>query len=90
MVEILRAPKEHDVLPLSKPIVGVSGKVYKELNVPAGTIVALSISGHGLYAHPPNHISVGIVGVETDFRVAGIKMCGDQTPMNSDRNGGSI
>jgi len=41
-IELIRAPKKDDVLPLSKPIVGVSGKVYKELPIPAGTRVMIS------------------------------------------------
>ena len=52
MIEISRAPEVDDVLPLSKPIVGLSGKVYNELPVPAGTIVTISTSGYNLYVLP--------------------------------------
>ncbi|KAF9778997.1 cytochrome P450 [Thelephora terrestris] len=48
VVEMQRAPIEDDVLPLSKPIVGLSGKVYNDLHVPAGTIVAVSTVGYNL------------------------------------------
>jgi len=48
VIEIPRAPEVDDVLPLSKPIVGLSGKVYKELPVPAGTIVMISTFGYNL------------------------------------------
>ena len=41
-----------DVLPLSKPIVGVSGKVYEELPVPAGTGILISILAYNLYVPP--------------------------------------
>jgi hypothetical protein len=37
VIEVWLTPKEDDVLPLSKPVVGLSGKVYKELPIPAGT-----------------------------------------------------
>lgn len=51
-VEVPRAPKGDDVLPLSKPIVGVSGKVYKELPIPAGTFITISTMGYNLYVYP--------------------------------------
>lgn len=47
-IEIIRAPKKDDVVPLSNPIVGVSGRVYKELPVPAGTVIHLSTFGYNL------------------------------------------
>ena len=47
-VEILRVSKRDHVLPLSKPIVGVSGKIYKELSVPAGTFTKISTLGYNL------------------------------------------
>jgi len=46
--DIPRVTTKDDILPLSKPIVGVSGKVYNEVPVPAGTLVFLSIIGYGL------------------------------------------
>ncbi|KAF9780802.1 cytochrome P450 [Thelephora terrestris] len=48
VVEVVRAPKKDDVLPLSKPFVGRSGKLYRDLHVPAGTIVAVSSVGYNL------------------------------------------
>ena len=39
-----------DIIPLSKPIVGVSGKVYNELTVSKGTPVVISMFGHNLWA----------------------------------------
>lgn len=51
-------------MPLSKPIVGVSGRVYHELPVPAGTIVTISTVGYNLCVHP---FSVRITGLETGF-----------------------
>ena len=50
-MEVLRAPKKDDVLPLSKPIFGVSGKVYKELPIPAGTAITISTVGYNLCVH---------------------------------------
>lgn len=47
-----RVPKKDDVLPLSKPVVGISGKVYNELYVPAGTSVTISTVGYNLYVFP--------------------------------------
>ena len=41
-------PIEDDVLPLTKPIVGTSGKVYTELLVPKGTPVTVSAMGYNL------------------------------------------
>jgi len=45
-LEIARAPVEDDVLPLTKPIVGNSGRVYTELPIPKGTPVAISTIGY--------------------------------------------
>jgi len=47
-IEIPRAPNQDDVLPLSKPVVGVSGKVYKELHISAGTPLFISTIGYNL------------------------------------------
>lgn len=46
--EVMRAPKKDDVLPLSKPIVGISGKVYNELHVPAGINITISPVAYNL------------------------------------------
>jgi hypothetical protein len=48
-IDVPRMPNKDDVLPLSKPFVGVSGKVYNELPVPAGTILYISNFGYNLY-----------------------------------------
>jgi hypothetical protein len=61
-MELTRTPKKDDVLPLSKPIVGVSGKVHKQLLVPAGTIVTVSLLAYNLYVHPLD-LPVGIAGL---------------------------
>jgi len=47
-IEVQREATKDDVLPLTRPIVGVSGKVYNELPVPAGTLVFISIAGYNL------------------------------------------
>lgn len=46
--ELIRMPLKDDVLPLSTPIVGISGRVYNELHVPAGTNIAVSVIGYNL------------------------------------------
>ena len=51
-VEIHRVATKDDVLPLTKPVVGVSGKVYRELSVPAGTLIFTSTFGYNLYVRP--------------------------------------
>lgn len=63
--EISRAPKKDDILPLSKPIVGISGKVYKELPIPAGTPVTISTVGYNLCVNPFDPRSSMNQGVET-------------------------
>ena len=45
-IEIVRETKDDNILPLSKPVVGVSGKDYNELPIPAGTIVIVSTVGY--------------------------------------------
>lgn len=52
VIEIQRVPKNDIVLPLVKPILGISGKVYKELPVPAGTLLNISMVGYNLYDFP--------------------------------------
>ena len=54
-MEIIRAPIEDDVLPLTKPIVGSSGRVYTELPIPKGTPIFISLHGYNLlvpFANP--------------------------------------
>jgi len=89
-IEVQREATKDDVLPLTKPIVGVSGKVYKELPVPAGTLVFISMAGYNLYVYPlvtlPRRPDLV---VKTGFyHFAGTKICGDQMPTSSDQNGG--
>ena len=50
--EIPRIATKDNMLPLAKPIVGVSGKVYDEIPVPTGTVAAFSIIGYNMYVHP--------------------------------------
>ena len=50
--EIPRIATKDNMLPLAKPIVGVSGKVYDEIPVPTGTVAAFSIMGYNMYVHP--------------------------------------
>ena len=47
-VDIQRVSKKDDILPLATPVVGVSGKVYNELPIPAGTFTIISTIGHNL------------------------------------------
>ena len=70
VIEITRAPKKDDVLPLSKPVIGVSGKVYNELPVPAGTITLISITGYNLCVDPFDLGSDGTTGVEADVSLS--------------------
>jgi len=89
VLDIQREPTKDDVLPLSKPIVGVSGKVYRELPVPAGTFMYISTAGYNLYVHSlaphPGRNSVVEAG---SYHFTGIKICGDQTPTSSDQSDG--
>ena len=39
---------QDDVLPLTKPVVGTSGKVYTELPIPKETVVTVSVTGYNL------------------------------------------
>jgi hypothetical protein len=48
VIEVLRIARNDDVIPLSKPVVGISGKVYNELPIPGGTPVLASIYGYNL------------------------------------------
>jgi len=48
VVEVVRAPTQDDILPLTKPIVGTSGRVYTELPIPKGTPVTISTAGYNL------------------------------------------
>ena len=50
-----RTTTQDDVLPLTKPIVGTSGRVYTELPVPKGTTVSVAMSGYNLYIFILSH-----------------------------------
>ena len=85
----MREPIEDDLLPLSKPVVGISGRVYAELPVPKGTMVSLSAFGYNLYV-------IFIVWLLSHYctrysrccSIAGTKMCGVRTLTSSDRSVG--
>ena len=51
-VGLPRVSTKDNTLPLAKPIVGVSGKVYNEIPVPTGTTVYVSFIGYNSYVHP--------------------------------------
>ena len=86
LIETQRMPNKDDVLPLSKPIVGISGKVYKELAIPAGTFISISTLGYNLYVHPLGPLPQRMKSVS---RIAGTRTCGAPTLMNSGRSDGS-
>jgi len=86
-VEIPRVATKDDVLPLSKPIVGVSGKVYTELPVPAGTLLSVSTVGYNLCVRPSvPHSRRDLLRRISPFYSN--KDLWDQMPMNSGQNGG--
>jgi len=59
VVENPRVVWNDDIIPLSRPIVGVSGKVYNELVIPRGTEVMITSFGHNLWAIPrAYHLSI--------------------------------
>ena len=47
-VDIRRVSEKDDVVPPATPVIGISGKVYNELLIPAGTIANISTIGHNL------------------------------------------
>ena len=64
--ELVRVASKDDVLPLSKPVIGVSGKVYKELPIAAGTRVSIAVLGYNWCVL---FIPVPVVGVGSDFNI---------------------
>jgi len=48
VVELPRIPNTDDILPLTKPIVGTSGRVYTELPISKGTTITISMFGYNL------------------------------------------
>ena len=89
VLDMQREATKDDVLPLSKPIVGVSGKVYGELPVPAGILIYISTVGYNLYVHSlapcPGRNSVVEAG---SYHFTGTRICGDQTPTSSNQSDG--
>ena len=85
-VEIVREPIEDDVLPLTKPIVGTSGRVYAELPIPKGTPITISMIGYNWCTPFTNHLldSALTFGVFA----TGTRICGVRTLTNSDQSGG--
>ena len=83
-------PIQDDILPLTKPIVGASGRVYKEVPVPKGTAINVSIAAYNMCVlfflanHNPPRCRALIV-----FLVAETRICGVQTLISSDRSVGS-
>jgi hypothetical protein len=47
-VDVPRVVWNDDVIPLSKPVIGISGKVYNSLPVTGGTSIVASIYGRNL------------------------------------------
>jgi hypothetical protein len=47
--DLIREAFEDDMLPLSKPIVGRSGKIYNEIFIPKGSKIHASESGYNTY-----------------------------------------
>jgi len=86
-VALVRAPTEDDVLPLTKPIVGVSGRVYAELPIPKGTPIAISTIGYNLCASFSLATTSSAEPYYCFATATGI--CGVQMLMCSDRNVGS-
>jgi len=80
----MRVSRTDDVLPLKKPITGLSGKVYKELPLPAGTPIVVSIFGYNQYVTPAPSSSLSFI-ISYD---AGTLIYGAQTLMNSGPNVG--
>jgi len=92
IVELTRVPTQDDILPLTKPIVGTSGRVYSELPVPKGTAVTVSMLGYNLcvfvFFYSRHHLlSRALVFIY--LFGAGTRMCRAQTLMNSDQSVGS-
>ena len=48
VIEIERVARKDQVLPLTRPMVGRSGKVHRSLPIPKGTIVSVSSWGYNL------------------------------------------
>ena len=75
-----------DVIPLSKPVIGVSGKVYNEFAIPKGTMAVISPFGHNMWGilriyHSPYSL--------TWCNPIGTQRCGVPILMNGAQNDGS-
>ena len=82
-----RTPTEDDVLPLTKPIVGTSGKVYTELPIPKGTTIVISTFGYNLHVFSLSRRYFD--GALIFCFVAGTRIYGVQTHASSDQSVGS-
>ena len=59
VADISRVACNDDIIPLSKPVVGVSGKVYNELAIPSGMMIVIPPFGHNLWVIPRTyHLSI--------------------------------
>ena len=87
-MELIRVAIQNDVLPLTKPIVGTSGRVYTELPIPNGTNITISVTGYNLYLFPAKFL-LPRQSTHTIIFATGARICGVQTLMNSDQSVGS-
>ena len=85
-LELTRTPTEDDILPLTKPIVGASGKVYTELPIPKGTSLTVSFTGYNLYIFFVKPLPRQ--SAHTIFHAAGTRICGVQMLMRSGQSVG--
>ena len=83
-----RTLTQDDVLPLTKPIVGASGRVYTELPIPKGTNITISMTGYNLYLFLAKFLPHR-QSTHTIIFVTGIRIYGVQTLNNSDQSVGS-
>ena len=88
-VEVERTPTQDDILPLTKPVIGTSGKVYTELPIPKETVVTVSVTGYNLYVFSVKLPPHPRPSVHTITLVAETRMCGVRTLVSSDRSVGS-
>ena len=83
----MRTPIKDDVLPLTKPIVGTSGRIYTELPIPKGTPITVSTIGYNwcVFFTLPQPVQCAHICVF----LAGTRICGVQMLACFDRSGGS-
>ena len=82
-------PIQDDILPLTKPIVGASGRVYKEVPVPKGTAINVSIAAYNMCALFLLATTIPLGRALNGFLVTETRICGVQTLISSDRSVGS-